>query len=319
MKVLNCFALRAVIAARSCPARSRTSIAFAQPYPSQPIKLIVGFTPGTGIDIVARTVGQKLSERLGPAVIIENKPGASGNIGTDIVAKAKPDGYTLLVTVSTFAVVPSLFKSLPFDAAKDFVPISLAAWGSMLMAATPSANINSVQQLIAAAKASPRQAQLRNQPGIATPHHLSMEVFKNMTGTEITHVPYKGTAGAITDSLGGQISVMFVPIHVALPQVKSGKLVALAVGSPKRHPTAPELPTLAEQGLTGIEVDLWYGFMAPRGTPREVIAKLNGEIKASWRCRRSRHRSPRRASMRRRRRRRKCSRWSSATWCAGRS
>jgi len=256
-----------------------STCASAQAYPSQPIRLIVGYTPGTGIDIIARTVGQKLSERLGQPVTVENKPGASGNIGTDTVAKAKPDGYTLLVTVSTFAVVPSLYKSLPFDPVKDFVPISLSAWGSMMLAATPSAKIDSVAQLIQAAKANPGKLNYGS-PGVATPHHLAMELFKNVTGTSITHVPYKGTAGAITDLLGGQISVMFVPIHVALPYVKAGKLVGLAVGSPKRHPTAPDLPTLTELGVPGIEVDLWYGFMAPRGTPRDVIAKLNSELKA---------------------------------------
>ena len=256
-----------------------STCASAQAYPSQPIRLIVGYTPGTGIDIIARTVGQKLSERLGQPVTVENKPGASGNIGTDTVAKAKPDGYTLLVTVSTFAVVPALYKSLPFDPVKDFVPISLSAWGSMMLAATPSAKIDSVAQLIQAAKANPGKLNYGS-PGVATPHHLAMELFKNVTGTSITHVPYKGTAGAITDLLGGQISVMFVPIHVALPYVKAGKLVGLAVGSPKRHPTAPDLPTLTELGVPGIEVDLWYGFMAPRGTPRDVIAKLNSELKA---------------------------------------
>jgi len=256
-----------------------STCASAQAYPSQPIRLIVGYTPGTGIDIIARTVGQKLSERLGQPVTVENKPGASGNIGTDTVAKAKPDGYTLLVTVSTFAVVPALYKSLPFDPVKDFVPISLSAWGSMMLAATPSAKIDSVAQLIQAAKANPGKLNYGS-PGVATPHHLAMELFKNVTGTSITHVPYKGTAGAITDLLSGQISVMFVPIHVALPYVKAGKLVGLAVGSPKRHPTAPDLPTLTELGVPGIEVDLWYGFMAPRGTPRDVIAKLNSELKA---------------------------------------
>jgi len=253
--------------------------ATAQPYPSQPIRLIVGFTPGTGIDIIARTVGQKLSERLGQPVVVENKAGASGNIGTDIVAKAKPDGYTLLVTVSSFVMVPGLFTSLPFDPEKDFAPISLSAWGSLLLAASPAAKIDNVASLVAAAKANPGKLNYGS-PGVGTPHHLSMELFKNVTGTEITHVPYKGTAGAITDLLGGQISVMFVPINVALAHVKAGKLVALAVGSPKRHPTAPDLPTLAERGVSGVEVQIWYGFMAPKGTPRDVIAKLNTELKS---------------------------------------
>ena len=255
------------------------SAAFGQSYPAQPIKLIVGFTPGTGIDIIARTVGQKLQERLGQPVIVENKPGASGNIGTEFVTRAKPDGYTLLVTVSTLVMNPALYKTLPFDPVKDLMPISLAAWGQLLLTVNPGAKIDTLAQLVAAAKANPGKLNYGS-PGIGTPHHLAMELFKNVTGADITHVPYKGTAGAITDLLGGQINVMFVPIHVALTHVKSGKLKALAVGSAKRHPTAPDIATLAEQGLSGVEVDMWYGFIAPQGTPREVIAKLNAELKA---------------------------------------
>jgi tripartite-type tricarboxylate transporter receptor subunit TctC len=255
------------------------SIALAQTYPAQPIKLIVGFTPGTGIDIIARSVGQKLQERLGQPVVVENKAGASGNIGTEFVAHAKPDGYTLLVTVNTLVMNPALYKALPFDPVKDFAPISVAAWGSLLLAVAPGAKIDSVAQLVQAAKANPGKLNYGS-PGIGTPHYLAMELFKNVTGTDITHVPYKGTAGAITDLLGGQINVMFVPIHVALPHVKSGKLKALAIGSAKRHPTAPELATLADLGIPGVEVDMWYGFLAPQGTPRDIIAKLNAELKA---------------------------------------
>lgn len=255
------------------------SVALAQTYPAQPIKLIVGFTPGTGIDIIARSVGQKLQERLGQPVVVENKTGASGNIGTEFVAHAKPDGYTLLVTVNTLVMNPALYKALPFDPVKDFAPISVAAWGSLLLAVAPGAKIDSVAQLVQAAKANPGKLNYGS-PGIGTPHHLAMELFKNVAGADITHVPYKGTAGAITDLLGGQINVMFVPIHVALPHVKSGKLKALALGSAKRHPTAPELATLTELGIPGVEVDMWYGFLAPQGTPRDIIAKLNAELKA---------------------------------------
>jgi tripartite-type tricarboxylate transporter receptor subunit TctC len=255
------------------------SLAFGQAYPAQPIKLIVGFTPGTGIDIVARSVGQKLQERLGQPVVVENKPGASGNIGSEFAARAKPDGYTLLVTVNTLVMNPALYKTLPFDPLKDFAPISLAAWGQLLLAVNPGTKLDSVAQLVQAAKANPGKLNYGS-PGIGTPHHLAMELFKNVTGTDITHVPYKGTAGAITDLLGGQINVMFVPIHVALQHVKAGKLKALALGSAKRHPTAPELATLAELGIAGVEVDMWYGFVAPQGTPRDIIAKLNAELKA---------------------------------------
>ncbi len=253
--------------------------ALAQSWPAQPIRLVVGFTPGTGIDIIARSVGQKLQERLGQPVVVENKPGASGNIGTEAVARAKPDGHTLLVTVSTIVMNPALYKSLPFDPLKDFAPISLTAWGSLALAVPGSAKTDSAARLVAAAKAAPGKLNYAS-PGVGTPHHLAMELFKNVTATDITHVPYKGTAGAITDLLGGQIDAMFVPIHVALPHVKSGKLKALALGSAQRHPTARDLPTLAELGIPGVEVDMWYGFLAPQGTPREVIAKLNAELKA---------------------------------------
>jgi tripartite-type tricarboxylate transporter receptor subunit TctC len=253
--------------------------AIGQTFPSQPIKLIVGFTPGTGIDIIARSVQPKLQERLGQPVVVENKAGASGNIGSEFVARAKPDGHTLLVTVSTFVIAPAMYKSLPFDPVKDFAPVTLAAWGTLLLATTPSVKLDSVPELVQAAKANPGKINYGS-PGVGTAHHLSMELFKSVTGTQLTHVPYKGTAGAITALLGGQIATMFVPIHVALPHVKAGKMVALAVGSPKRHPTAPDLPTLAELGVPGVEVDMWYGFMAPKGTPREVIAKLNAELKA---------------------------------------
>ena len=256
-----------------------TAEATAQTWPSQPVKLIVGYTPGTGIDIIARSVGPKLQERLGQPFVVENKAGASGNIGSELVARSKPDGHTLLVAPGTMVMVPALFKSLPFDTVKDFTPVSLAAVGSLLLVAAPSAGIDSVAQLVSMSKANPGKLNYGS-PGVGTPHHLAMELFKNVTGASITHVPYKGTAGAITDLLGGQISVMFVPIHVALPQVKAGKLKALALGSAKRHPTAPDIPTLAELGVPGVEVDIWYGFLAPASTPREVVARLNAELKA---------------------------------------
>ena len=251
----------------------------AQSWPTQPIKLIVGYTPGTGIDIIARSVGQKLSDRLGQPVIVENKAGASGNIGSELVARAKPDGHTLLVAPGTFVMVPSLYKSLPFDTVKDFTPISLSAWGQLMLCVPASAGIDSVAQLVKIAKDSPGKLNYAS-PGIGTPHHLAMELFKNVTGASITHVPYKGTAGAITDLLGGQVTAMFVPIHVALPHVKSGKLKALAIGSPRRHPSAADVPTLAEVGVPGVDVDIWYGFLAPAGTPRDVITKMNIELKA---------------------------------------
>jgi len=252
--------------------------AFAQAWPSHPIKFIVPYTPGTGMDMIARTVGPKLSERLGQPVVVENKPGASGNIGAEAVAKAAPDGYTVMVTANTMLIAASLYRSVPFDPLKDFAPISLAAWGTLLLCANPKTGINSVADLIAQAKANPGRLSYSS-PGVGTPHHMSMELFKDLTGTDLLHVPYKGSAGALTDLLSGEISVGFVPIHVATPYVKAGRLRALAVGSTKRHPNAPDLPTLQELGVKGAEVDMWYAFLAPKGTPAAVIAKLDAELR----------------------------------------
>ncbi len=253
--------------------------ALAQAYPSQPIKVIVPFTPGTGMDIIARTVGPKLSERLGQPVVIENKPGASGNIGAEMVARSAPDGHTVMVTGNPLITSPHLYRNVPFEPVTDFAPISLAAYGTMMLVAYPGTKINSVADLIFQAKASPGKLTYAS-PGVGTPHHMSMELFKDLTGTNLLHVPYKGTAGAVTDTLAGRINVMFMPIHVAMPFVKAGRLEALAVGSAKRHPTAPGLPTLQELGVKGAEVDVWYAYLAPKGTPGAVIDKLGTELRS---------------------------------------
>jgi tripartite-type tricarboxylate transporter receptor subunit TctC len=253
--------------------------AFAQSYPNQTIRLVVPYTPGTGMDMIARTVGPKLSERLGQPVIVDNKPGASGNIGADAVAKSAPDGYTLMVTANTMLIASNLYKSVPFDPLKDFSPISLAAYGTLLLCTNPKSGITSVSELITKAKADPGRLTYSS-PGVGTPHHMSMELFKDLTGTNLLHVPYKGSAGALTDLLSGEITAGFVPIHVAMPFVKAGKLNALAVGSAKRHPNAPEVPTLQELGVKGAEVDMWYAFMAPKGTPAPVVARLDAELRS---------------------------------------
>ena len=253
--------------------------AFAQAYPAQAIRIIVPFTPGTGMDIIARTVGPKLSERLGQPVIIENKPGASGNIGAEMVARSAPDGYTVMITANTMLIAASLYRNVPYNPLTDFAPISLAAWGTLMLVANPGTNIDGVADLIARAKAQPGKITYGS-PGIGTPHHMSMELFKDLTGTNLLHVPYKGSAGAVTDLLSGQINVMFLPIHVAMPYVKAGRLKALAVGSARRHPNAPDLPTLQETGVRGAEVDMWYAFMAPKGTPAPSVAKLDAELRS---------------------------------------
>jgi tripartite-type tricarboxylate transporter receptor subunit TctC len=251
------------------------------PAPAAPaqgtLRLIVPFTPGTGIDLIARTVGPRLGERLGRPVVVDNRAGASGNIGTEAVVRSPPNGSTLLVTVNTLVANRTLYPQLPFDPVKDLVPVTLTSWGQLLLVASPRTGFKSVADLLAAAKRRPGAINYAS-PGVGTPHHMSMELFKNRTGVFITHVPYRGTAQALTDLLGGQVDVMFLPIHVALPHVKAGKLVALGIGSEKRHPLLPQLPSLAESGISNLNVDMWYGVFAPAGTSPEFVARLNREL-----------------------------------------
>lgn len=243
-----------------------------------PLKLIVPFTPGTGIDIVARTVGPRLGQRLNRAVVVENRAGASGNIGTEAVVRSAADGNTLLVSVNTLVMNKGLYPQLPFDPVKDLVPVSLTSWGQLILVATPSTGFKTAGDLVAAAKAKPGKLNYAS-PGVGTPHHMSMELFKQTAGVYLTHIPYRGTAQAVTDLLGGQVDAMFLPIHVALPHVRTGKLVALGIGSAKRHPLMPELPTLKEAKAGDVNVDMWYGIFAPPGTTPEQVQKLNAELK----------------------------------------
>jgi tripartite-type tricarboxylate transporter receptor subunit TctC len=243
-----------------------------------PLKLIVPFTPGTGIDIVARTVGPRLSQRLGRPVVVENRAGASGNIGTEAVVRSPADGNTLLVSVNTLVMNKGLYPQLPFDPVKDLVPVSLTSWGQLLLVTNPSTGFKSAADLVAAAKARPGRLNYAS-PGVGTPHHMSMELFKQTAGVYLTHIPYRGTAQAVTDLLGGQVESMFLPIHVALPHIKSGKLVALAIGSDKRHALLPELPTIAETKAGNVNVDMWFGIFAPPGTPADQVTRLNQELR----------------------------------------
>jgi len=248
------------------------------PYPIKPIKLVVPFTPGTGIDILARTLGQKIGDDWKATIVVDNRPGASGNIGTEAVAKAAPDGYTLLMTASTIVLNRSLFKTIPYDPIKDFAPIAPLAVGRLALVTNPTVPAKNVSDLIAYAKANPGKL-FYGSPGNGTPHHLAMEVFKSATGINIVHVPYKGTAGAVQDLLGGQISVMFLPVHVALPQVEAGKLNMLAAGGAQRASATPNVPSLAEAaGVSDVDTDIWYALYAPAETPRDIVAKLNAEI-----------------------------------------
>jgi tripartite-type tricarboxylate transporter receptor subunit TctC len=249
----------------------------AQGYPNKPIRIVVPYPPGGLNDTLARTVGQKLNEAWGQPVVVDNKPGGGTLIGTDAVAKASPDGYTLLITPFAFAVNPSIFKKLPYDPLKDFAPITLAAATPNLLVANASVPFNSLKELIASAKAKPGRLSYAS-TGTGSSNHLSMEKFKQMAAVDIVHVPYKGSAPAVTDLIGGQVDLMFDNIPNVLPHVKAGKLKVLAVTSPKRSSHVPEVPTVIEGGVPGYEVSVWFGIAAPAGTPEPIITKLNTEI-----------------------------------------
>jgi tripartite-type tricarboxylate transporter receptor subunit TctC len=242
------------------------------------LRLIVPFTPGTGIDLVARTLAPRLSQRLGRPVVVENRAGASGNIGTDAVVRSPADGNTLLVSVNTLVMNRSLYPQLPFDPLKDLVPVGLTSWGQLVLVTPPNRGWKTARDLVDAAKARPGRLNYAS-PGVGTPHHMAMELFKQTAGVYLTHIPYRGSAQAVTDLLGGQVDAMFLPIHVALPHVRAGKLVALGIGSEKRHPLLPDVPTIAEAKVGDVDVDMWYGLFAPPGTSPEQVQKLNRELK----------------------------------------
>ena len=254
-----------------------SSAPFAQPNSQTPIRLIVPFTPGTGIDLIARQVGPHLSQRLGRPVIVDNKAGASGNLGTAEVARAAPDGSTLLVTVNTLVMNRALYPKAGFDPLKDLDPVTLTSWGQLLLVASTKSGITSAKELIERAKAKPGALNYGS-PGAGTPHHLAMELVKNQTGAEITHVPYRGTGPAVSDLLGGTIDVMFLTIHVALQHVKAGTLKALAISSEKPSPLLPGVPPLRQLQMGNLDVEMWYGILAPKGTPKPVIDRLNSEL-----------------------------------------
>ncbi len=255
------------------------SAAAQAPYPSRPIKFVVPYTPGTGIDILARAIGQKLSERLKVAIVVENRPGASGNIGTEAVTKAAPDGYTILMTASTHVTNAALQTSLPYDPIGGFTSIGPTAIGSLALVVHPSVPARSVRELVELAKSQPGKLNYAS-PGSGTPHHLAMEFFKLHFGVNLVHVPYKGTAGAVTDILGGQVQVMFLPVHVALAHVQAGKLRMLAAGGSHRSPVTPDVPSLADEGVTDIDVDIWYAMLGPPAMSKENATLLNSEVNA---------------------------------------
>ena len=252
--------------------------AFAQ-NPAQPIRIIVPFTPGTGMDTIARTIQPRLSERLGQPVVVVNQPGASGNIGAEAVAKSAPDGNTVLMGANTMLIASQLYKNANFNPLKDFAPVSMAAWGTLMLVAHPKTGIKSVSELIAQAKAKPGSISFGS-PGVGTPHHMAMELFKLETNLFMLHVPYRGTAGYTQDILSGELNVGFLPVHIAQSFVSGGKLNALAVGSPKRHPVSPNVPAFSELGFKGIDVEMWYAFYVPVKAPQTVVDRLNKELVA---------------------------------------
>jgi tripartite-type tricarboxylate transporter receptor subunit TctC len=256
-----------------------SALAYAQPviYPVKPIRIVVAYTPAGATDILARVVGQKLTEAWGQPVIIDNRPGANGNIGTEYAAKATPDGYTLLmVTAGTHGINPSLYRKLGFDAIKDFAPVSLVAIVPNIFVVNNSLPVKDVKEFIAYAKANPGKLNYGS-PGNGSTAHLSMELFKSMTGIQMVHIPYKGSAGVLADLIGGQIIATMDNMPPYVPQVKAGKIRALAVSPAKRSSAVPELPTVAEAGVAGYDSGAWFGLVAPANTPKDIVNKLSRE------------------------------------------
>ncbi len=267
-------------AALALAALACATFAAAQSYPTRPIKLMVPFPPAGSTDISARAVAGKLGERLGQPVVIENRPGAGGNIGTDVVAKAAPDGYTLVVgTVGTHAINASLYSKMPYDHVKDFAPVILLSSTPNVLVVNPSLPVNSVRDVINLAKSRPGELTFASS-GSGTSIHLSGELFRSMAGLQMTHIPYKGSGPMQIDLMSGQVNMSFDNLSAAMTQIKAGRLKALAVTGAARSPMLPDLPTVAEAGLPGYEATSWNGVFAPAGTPKEIIDKLNRELNA---------------------------------------
>jgi tripartite-type tricarboxylate transporter receptor subunit TctC len=264
----NCLAVIATVAAQ---------VALAQGYPTKPIHMVVAFPPGGSTDLAARALGEKLAAVLGQPVIIDNKPGASGNIGAEAVAKSVPDGHTLLMAATSFATAPAFFQKLSWDPVRDFAPVSLVATVPIIVVVNPTVPAKTTRELIAYSKANPGKLNLAS-PGAATLTRLSGEMFKQVAGVDWVTVHYKGGPPAVADLLGGQSHVMFANISDVITMVKAGRLRAIAVTTAKRSAVAPELPTLAESGLPGFDASTWQAVFAPVGTPREIVQRLNAEI-----------------------------------------
>jgi tripartite-type tricarboxylate transporter receptor subunit TctC len=250
---------------------------FAQQYPSKQIRVIVPFAPGGGADIIARILGQKMTDNWGQQVVVDNRAGASGNIGAEIVAKAAPDGYTLLMASSALAINPSVYKSVPYDAVKDFAPITQPGLLPNILVVHPSLPVKTVKELVALARTKPGQLSYAS-AGAGTGTHLAAEMFKLMAGVDLVHVPYKGGGALISDLLGGHVVLTFATLPSVMPYVKAGRLRAVAMTTAKRWPGLPEVPTVTESGFKDFEISTWIGLLAPAGTPKEVIGRLHGEV-----------------------------------------
>jgi tripartite-type tricarboxylate transporter receptor subunit TctC len=249
----------------------------AQGYPDKPLKLVVPFPPGGPTDIVGRLVAQKLAEGIGQPVVVENRPGAGGTVGSTAVARAPADGYTLLYGSTTLAIAPSLYRDLAYDPRTAFAPISLVSRGPIIVAVNAQLPAKTLKDFIALAKSSPGRINYGS-AGSGTPPHLAAELFKTVAGVDLVHVPYKGGGPAVSDLAGGQVQVIFEGLPTLLPHIKSGKVRALAITGAKRDPALPEVPTFAEAGLPGYDANFWNGLVAPAGTPAEVIARLNSVL-----------------------------------------
>jgi tripartite-type tricarboxylate transporter receptor subunit TctC len=267
------------LAAAFVAAAGLAGTAYASEYPDRPVHLIVPFPPGGGADILARTVMPRVAQVLGKPIVIENKPGAGGNVGAELVAKAAPDGYTLLYgTNGTHAINPALYRNLRFDAAKDFVPVSRMTTIAAMLIVNPQFPVNSVEELIRYAKANPGKVNFAS-AGNGTTSHLAGELFRTMAGVDIVHVPYRGGALAVTDLISGRVQMMIDVMPNAYPLARDGRARGIAVSTAARYPGAPEFPTIAESGLPGFEASAWDGIFVPAGTPAPIVARLNAAIR----------------------------------------
>jgi len=274
---------KVVLAALALATLVVTPAAHAQSYPSKPVRMIVGFPPGGGTDVVARVISQKLSEWYGQTVVVENRAGATGTIGADVLAKSPPDGYTLMMGhANSHAIAPNLMAKLPYDPIKDFAPVSYVGYVPNVLSLHPSVPAKSMKELVTLLKANPGKYTYASS-GNGSSQHLSGEMFKLLTGTSILHVPYKGSGDAIKDLIAGTVSMNFDTMPPVLEHIKAGKLRGLGISTPKRLAQLPDVPTFAEEGLTGFEILNWYGVMAPAATPKDIVMKLATDMNKAMR------------------------------------